>query len=115
MTHVSPGEVELFGSYNMHLGPRYEAAGLRVQFHYNQTPGIHLKAEAPAEYRDSILKGLRDGLASRFPDFPDTGSVWITEIAEHEVDASQQAFYRAARMAIDQAFTLAQLYETNAE
>ncbi len=104
----------MFGSFSMHLGPRFEAAGLRIQFHYNQPPGIHFKAEAPAEYRDSILRGLRDGLASRFPDFPAAGSVWITEIAEHEVDSSQQAFYRAARMAIDQAFTLAQLCATNA-
>src|SRR5437667_6367373 len=89
MTHNSPGEVEVFGKYSMHLGPRYEAAGLRVQFHYNQTPGIHFKAEAPDEYRDSILRGLRDGLALRFPKFPATGGVWITEVGAHEVDSSR--------------------------
>ena len=105
----------MFGRYSIHLGPRFEAAGLRIQFHYNQTPGIHFKTEPPAEYRDSILRGLRDGLASRFPEFPATGSVWILEIAEHEVDSSQRAFYRAARMVIDQAFSLACLYDTSAE
>jgi hypothetical protein len=35
MTPVTPGECELFGSYRMHLGPRMEAAGLGIQFHYN--------------------------------------------------------------------------------
>jgi translation elongation factor EF-G len=115
MTHVSPGEVEVFGSYSMHLGPRYEAAGLRVQFLYNQTPGIHFKTEAPDEYRDSIMKGLRDGMALRFPKFPAIGSVWITEVAAHEVDSSQRAFYRAARMVVDQAFAIASQYATNAE
>jgi hypothetical protein len=95
----------------MHLGPRCEAAGLRVQFHYNQTPGIHFKVEPLAEYRDAILQGLRDGLQLRFPEFPSTGSLWITEIIVHEIDSSQRAFYRAARMVIDQAFGLA----TNAE
>ena len=99
----------------MHLGPRYEAAGLRIQFHYNQAPGIHFRIEPPAEYRDSIVQGLRDGLASRFPEFPATGSVWITEIAEHEVDSSQRAFYLAARMVMDQAFSLAGLYGMLAE
>ena len=98
----------------MHLGPRFEAAGLRVQFHYNQKPGIHFKAEPPAEYRDSILKGLRDGMALRFPNFPSTGSLWITEISAHEVDSSQRAFYRAARMVVDQAFGLATSAELGA-
>ena len=95
----------------MHLGPRFEAAGLKVQFHYNQTPGIHFKVESPVEYRDSILRGLRDGLALGFPKFPSTGSVWITEILAHDVDSSQRAFYRAAPMVIDQALGLV----TNAE
>ena len=114
VTPSSPGEVEVFGSYSMHLGPRYEAAGMRVQFHYNQTPGIHFKTEPPEEYRDSILRGLRDGLALRFPQFPSAGSLWVTEIFAHEVDSSQRAFYRAARMVIDQAFGLATNAEPNA-
>ena len=106
MTPASPGEVEVLGNYSMHLGPRFEAAGLRVQFHYNQTPGIHFRVECPNEYRDAIMRGLRDGIALRFPTFPSIGSLWITEVLAHEVDSSQRAFYRAARMVIDQAFAL---------
>ena len=114
ITPTSPGEVEILGSYSMHLGPRFEAAGLRVQFHYNQTPGIHFKVEPPEEYRDSILRGLRDGLALRFPRFPSAGSLWVTEIFAHEVDSSQRAFYRAARMVVDQAYGLAANAELDA-
>jgi hypothetical protein len=98
-----------------HLGPRCQAAGLRIQFHYNQVPGIHFKIEPPEEYRDSILRGLRDGLALRFPRFPSTGAIWVTEISVHPVDSSQQAFYRAGRMAIDQAFSLIETAAQNAE
>src|SRR5947209_7433531 len=111
MTPTSPGEVEVLVSYSMHLGPRFEAAGLKVQFLYNQKPGIHFKVESPPEYRDSILRGLQDGLAVRFPKFPSSGSLWITEILAHDVDSSGRAFYRAARMVVDQAYGLA----TNAE
>ena len=105
----SPGEVELYSYYSAHLGPRFETAGLRVQFHYNQTPGLHVKAAASEEYKESILRRLQDGLALRFPEFPKSGSVWVTEITEHKVDSSQRAFYRVARLVIEQAFALANL------
>ena len=104
---IAPGEVELYGWYSAHLGPRYEGAGLRVQFHYNQVPGIHFKVQPPEEYHAAIIKGLEDGLRERFPEFPPHASIWILEVTAHEVDSSQRAFYRAARMLIDQAFTLA--------
>ena len=106
MTDKSPGALEVYGHFRVHLGPRYLAAGLRIQFEYNQPPGIHFKTQPPEEYRDSIVKGILDGMALRFPEFPSTGSIWISEITAHPVDSSQQAFYRAARMAIDQAFSL---------
>jgi len=115
MMNKTPGEVEIFGTYRLHLGPRYETAGLRVQFHYNQEPGIHFKAESSAEYRDSIITGLQDGMSSRFPDFPITGSLWITEVLENHTYSSQRAFYRAARMVIDQAFTLVGLRKEEEE
>jgi hypothetical protein len=105
MARNAPGEIELCSNYSVHLGPRFEAAGLRIQFHYNQTPGIHFKVEPPQEYKDAILKGIQDGMALRFPDFPKTGSVWITAIILHPVDSCERAFYRASRMVIDQAYS----------
>jgi hypothetical protein len=105
---MAPGEVELYWYFSIHLGPRFEAAGLRIQFHYNQTPGIHFKVAPPEKYRGAILKGIEDGMALRFPKFPDTGSVWIIEVTHHGVDSSQRAFYRAGRLVIDQAYSLTQ-------
>jgi hypothetical protein len=101
-----PAEVEVYGLYSQHLGPRYEGAGLRLQFHWNQEPGVHFKVVPPKEYEEAILKGIKEGLAARFPHMPTTASIWITEITAHEVDSSQRAFYRAGRMAIDQAYSL---------
>src|SRR6267154_1073481 len=98
MAGKSPGELEVYSYFSIHLGPRFQAAGLRIQFHYNQVPGIHFKAQPPQEFKDWIIKGLRDGLASRFPEFPSTGSIWVTEITAYPVDSSQDAFYRAGRM-----------------
>ena len=108
----APGEVEVHGNYSMHLGPRFEGAGLSVQFHYNQPPGLHFKVEPPAQYRAAIIRGIEQGMAERFPDFPKTGSIWITQVAAHEVDSSERAFYRAARMVIDQAYSLIQTAKT---
>src|SRR5262245_56059507 len=102
MPPASPGEIELYASFSQHLGPRFDAAGLRVQFHYNQAPGIQFRVPVPEEYRDSILRGIQDGMAARFPDFPSSGSIWITEVSAHEVDSSQRAFYRVARSIIEQ-------------
>jgi hypothetical protein len=107
MTPVTPGECELFGSYRVHLGPRMEAAGLGIQFHYNQVPGIHFKTAVADEYRNAILQGLQEGMALRFPDFPETGSVWVVDVKADEVESSRRAFYRAARLVIEQAFSLA--------
>ena len=106
MEPVTPGEVELCVSFSKHLGPRFTAAGLRVQFHYNQTPGIHFRCPVPEAYRAAILAGLRDGLSARFPELPASASLWILEILDHEVDSSEMAFYRAARLVIEQAYSL---------
>jgi len=32
MPPTTPGEIELYSHFSQHFGPRYEAAGLRVQF-----------------------------------------------------------------------------------
>lgn len=106
MSPASPGEIELYASFSQHLGPRFEAAGLRVQFHYNQTPGIHFRVPVSEEYGAAILRGIQEGMASRFPQFPASGSIWITEVTEHEVDSSQRAFYRVGRAIIEQAYAL---------
>jgi hypothetical protein len=98
---VAPGEVEVYGHFRKHLGPRSMGAGLRLQFHYNQIPGIHFKVAVSEEYKGAILKGIKEGMSARFPDFPKTGSVWITEVTEDPVDSSQVAFYLAARCVIE--------------
>lgn len=105
----SPGEVEIYSYYTKHLGPRLIGAGLRLQFHYNQVPGIHYKVPVNEEYRGAILKGIEDGMSIRFPNFPKTASIWITEVGEHPVDSSWMAFYMAARCVIDQAYSLTQV------
>jgi len=69
---ATPGEIELYSHFSQHLGPRYEAAGLRVQFHYNQTPGIHFCVPVPEQYRASIMRGIQEGMVLRFPNFPAT-------------------------------------------
>src|ERR1044072_6574582 len=83
----TPGEIELYSYFSQHFGPRYEPAGLRIQCHYNQTPGLHFKVPVSEEYRSEILRGIQEALTLRFPDFPTTGSIWITEVTEHEVDS----------------------------
>ena len=107
----TPGEVEVYGTFRKHLGPRFSGAGLAVQFHYNQAPGIHFKAGVPSEYREAIIKGLNDGMALRFLEFPESASIWITRVDAHEVDSSWMAFYQAARMVVEQAYALAQPVE----
>jgi hypothetical protein len=109
MTPVAPGQIEVHAAFRISLGPRFEAAGLRVQFHYNQAPGVHFKADPPEEYRAAIIQGIEMGMALRFPDFPSTGSVWITEVTADEVYSSVRAFYRAGRLVIDQAYSLSEI------
>jgi hypothetical protein len=109
MAHTTPGEIEVSGFYRKHFGPRMEAAGLRVQFHYNQRPGVHFKVEPSGEYRAAILRGIEHGMASRFPGFPKTGSIWITEVLVDEIDSCDLAFYKAGRLVVEQAYALTQL------
>jgi hypothetical protein len=105
----SPGEVELRSFYRKHFGPRMQSAGLAIQFHYNQIPGIHFKVEpSEPDYRRYIELGLNEGMALRFPHFPETGSIWILEIQEDPVDSCAIAFYKVARLVIDQAHSLSE-------
>jgi hypothetical protein len=90
-----------------------EGAGLRVQFHYNQKPGIHFKVQPREEYRRAILNGIEDGMTARFPDFPKTGSIWITEILDDEINSCERAFYNAGRLVIEQTHALKQISNSN--
>jgi hypothetical protein len=101
-----PGEIEVYSFFRKHLGPRYVSAGLGIQFHYNQEPGIHFKATVSAEYRESIIRGLTQAMSIRFPDFPRTGGIWIIEVTVDPVASSEEAFREAARVAVEQAFLL---------
>jgi hypothetical protein len=107
--HVIPPKLtSVYGHFRKILGPRSMDAGVRVSFHHGEASGVHFKINC-GEYRDAIAKGIQDGMASRFPDFLKTGSVWITEITEHPVDSSQWAFYLAARSVIEQAYIISQV------
>jgi len=106
MSVKSPGELEVYGYYWRHLGPRCQAAGLRVTFFPHKAIGIQFKVNPPEVFREYIVRGLQDGLARRFPEFLSIGGIIITEITVDEVNSSQHAFYVAARMAIEQAFTV---------
>jgi len=103
-----PRRLEVYAEFRIPLGPRSEAAGLRVRFQHDDVPGIHFTVEPDEEYRAALLHGIEDGMAARFPDFLASGSIWITEITAHEVDSSQRAFYRVGRLVVDQAFSLTQ-------
>src|SRR5262245_9288183 len=103
----TPGEVDVTIRYSKHLGPRYEAAGLRLQFHYNQAPGVRFCGAVNDEYRASIERGISDAMARRFPDFPANGSIWIVEVDDDPVASSQVSFYHAAVAAVEQAYVLA--------
>jgi hypothetical protein len=105
---IAPGEVEVLGYFSKHLGPRYISAGLRIPFHYNQIPGVHFKTAISEEYREAVLKGLGEAMSVRFPDFPETGSIWITEVIEDPIASSWLAFYLAARGIVDLAYALQQ-------
>ena len=83
-------------------------AGLRVQFLYIGEPGIHFRTGVSEEYRNAILRGINEAMKERFPRFPPTGSIWVTEVMEHPIDSSQLAFYLAARAVIEQAYFLTQ-------
>lgn len=109
-----PGEVEHYAFFNSHLGPRFQSAGLKVQFHYNQEPGIHFIVHPPEKYADAIKKGLSQGLALYFPNFPDSGNVWITEVTVDAISSSQAAFYRAALLVMNQAFALVEIAKSGA-
>jgi len=106
MSYNLPGEIEVSCFYRKHLGPRMEAAGLRVQFHYNQKPGVQFRVQPREEYRSAILRGIEVGMAARFPDFPKAGSVWITEIMDDQVNSCERAFYNAGRLVVEQAYAL---------
>jgi hypothetical protein len=109
---IAPGEVEVYSTFSKHLRGRFASVGLGIQFHYNPKPGIHFKSDVPPEYREAILKGLRDAMSLRFPQFPESASIWITRVEAHEVDSSWNAFYRAARIVVEQAYLLTQPVET---
>ena len=95
--------MEILVGYNAHKGPRCEGAGIKLQIHGNQVPGILFKVE-PSEpaYRRAIERGLKESAHLLGHNFLKTGSIWILEIHEHLLDSSEVAFYRAARLAINQ-------------
>ena len=99
--------MEVTAVYRIHLGPRFIGAGLTVQFHSNQKPSICFKVEPLyAEYRESIIQGIAQGLNERFPGFLEKESLWITTIHDNGIDSSQNAFRRAGRLVVEQAFAL---------
>jgi hypothetical protein len=81
-----------------------EPAGLRVGFITIRSRESILRFSQAKSIVTAILKGIEEGMAARFPGFPDTGSIWITEISEHEVDSCARAFYLVGRLVVDRAY-----------
>jgi hypothetical protein len=108
--HVMPPNkwTSVYAHFHRIVGPRAEEAGVRISFHHDDASGVNFKIIC-GEYKDAITKGIQDGMASRFPDFLKTGSVWITEITEHPINSSNSAFYLAARSVIEQAYIISQV------
>jgi len=106
MSPGAPGEVELYAYFSIHLGLGSRPLGCAFSFTTIRRQVYILRCRPPKQYRGAILKGIEDGMALRFPKFPDTGSIWIIEVTAHDVDSSQRAFYRAGRLVIDQAYSL---------
>lgn len=101
-----PRQIEHLAWFSQHLGGRFRAAGLRIQFHDNQEIGIHWKVACPDEYREAILQGLRDGMNDCFPGYLASGGVWIKEVIIDDVNSSADAFYRAGLLVVAQARAL---------
>lgn len=111
MPNLFPGDLEVYSQFSQHLGPRFEAPGLSVQFHWIQLPGLHFKVRSEPDYEAAIQQGITEAMAAHFPDFPKKGSIWVTKITAHEIDSSVRAFYLAAQLVIEQAYSLRALRE----
>lgn len=109
---ISPGEINLYGEFRKHYGPRFSSAGLGIEFHFNQEPGIHFKTEVPPQYRSAIERGLREALAHRFPQLPQSTSIWITRVDASATESSSIAFCQAAKMVVEQAYSLTKPIES---
>jgi hypothetical protein len=108
----TPGEVEIYGHFSKHAHPCFIGGGLSLQFHYNQVPGIHFKvAVRGEEYRNAIVRGIKEGMSIRFPDFPASGSIWITKVTMDAEVSMPSVFYILARCVIEQAYAFTQLEE----
>lgn len=104
-----PLQIEHLAWFRQHLGGRFRAAGLRIQFHDNQEAGIHWKVACPDEYRAAILQGLQEGMQDAFPQYLASNGVWITEVLADDVSSSSDAFYRAGLLVVAQAKALLEL------
>ena len=70
MSDGSPGELEVYGYFSAHLGPRSVAAGLRIQFLYNQSPGIHFRGSLRKSIETPLSKVFWMDWLCDFPSYP---------------------------------------------
>lgn len=101
-----PLQIEHLAWFSQHLGGRFRAAGLRIQFHDNQEAGIQWKVACPEEYQAAILQGLHEGMNEAFPQYLASSGVWIMEVLVDDVNSSSDAFYRAGLLVVAQAKAL---------
>lgn len=93
-------------SFRNTLAGTFWEQALAFSFTTTRFQAFHFKTAVNQEYRDAILKGIQDGMAELFPNFPASGSIWIEKVYEHPVDSARIAFYAAARAAIEQAYSV---------
>jgi hypothetical protein len=103
----APRQLEVFGSFRRHLGPRFEAAGVGLVFLPDRPFGVDFTVECSDPLVISaIRRGIEERVSELFSDLRCSFRVQVSKIDYDEVDSCARAFYLAARAAIDQAFVI---------
>jgi len=99
-----PKTLKLFWRFETHAGARFLRAGIGLQFHTSGPPRVQIQPAVAAEERAALVRGLEEGLSHRFPDFPATSGVTVTDLEIDPVHTSPLDLYRAGKLAIEQAW-----------
>jgi hypothetical protein len=103
----APSQIEIYGSFRRHLGPRFESAGIGLVFLSDENFGVDCIAECSDPLVvPAIRRGIEERVSELFSNLRHRFRVEVVKIDYHNVDSSARAFYLAARAAIDQAFII---------
>jgi hypothetical protein len=97
------GEIEIQFRFRQYLGPRFQAAGVTLQFSTNDEYSFTSKATWPdsnINYSGAVEKGVKIGLKESGYDINQGVHIVLKDIDYHEVDSSEFAFFLAAKCAV---------------